>query len=194
MLKLSFALTILALLALTPTKAAADLSQSEIDSWYENCKSAKPRRATPYVVQSLKLRLNVRVPKNHYLIWKDPFKRRDGDLTIVNQERYIRQQCMDEAVALHGARKFGSRYGVLLIYEGPPRNEYKFASSGSGGRFALSIVSKVSTQGSEVVIYGAGRTYVTTILHPITKKKITLDSWSHPQSTIEETVKHLSFF
>ena len=194
MQKLPFLLSIFSLLVSTPTRAAAQMSPPEVNSWLEKCISAKPRRIQPYSVQSSKLRLNVRVPAKHYLIWKDPFKRRDGDLTIVNQERYISQQCSEELSALHGVPIWGSRYGVLLIYEGPPRDEYKFVSSGSGGRFALSIVSKVSIKGSEAVIYGSGRTYVTTILHTITKSKITLESWSHPQIIIEETVKHLSFF
>ena len=85
---------------------------------------------------------------------------------------------------LHGIPAYGSRYGELMIYEGPPRDDTR----------RWPFVSKVSTQSGEAVIYGGRKTYKTTILHPITKKKITLDSWSHPLSTIEETVKHLSFF
>ena len=184
MRKFPFLLMIFALLMFTPKRAAAQMSRSEVNSWLGKWISEKPRRIQPYSVQSLKLRLNVRVPKNHYLIWKDPFKQRDGDLTIVKHERYISQQCLDELNALHGVPKFGSRYGVLVIYEGPPRDEMT----------RLPFASKVSTQSGEAVIYGGRRTYKTTILHPITKKKITLDSWSHPRSTIEETVKHLSFF
>jgi len=186
MRKFPFLLMTFVLLVLTPSRAAAQMSRSDANSWLEKCISKKSRTIQPYSVQSLKLRLNVRVPKNHYLIWKDPFNQRDGDLTIVKHERYITDQCQDELSALHGVPKFGFRYGSLIIYEGPPRGEMN--------RTELPFASKVSTQSGEAVIYGVRRIYKTTILHPITKKKITLDSWTHPRSTIEETVKHLSFF
>ena len=184
MKKFPFLLMTFALLVFTSARAAAQMSRSDANIWLEKCISEKSRIIQPYSVQSLKLRLNVRVPKNHYLIWKDPFKQRDGDLTIVKHERYITGQCQNELSALHGVPQFGSRYGVLLIYEGPPRDETT----------RMPFASKVSTQSGEAVIYGGRRTYRTTILHPITKKKITLDSWVHPRGTIEETVKHLSFF
>lgn len=188
MLKILWSLSFVTSIMSVPIQVLAGLSQSQIDTWYENCKSAKPRRTSPYVVQSLRLGLNVRVPEGYYLIWKDPFGRRDGDLTIVKQERFIGQQCADEFNALHGkmGQGFrGSRYGTLLIYEGAPRVP---------AQLSLPVVSRVSTNAGIASIHGGRSTYMATIIHPMSRKKITIESFRHPQSAIEETIKHLSFF
>lgn len=135
-------------------------SQRQLNDWYTRCKSLKPRRKNTYRVQVSRLGLSIKVPKGYYLIWKDPFKRRDGDVTIVNQDRYIGQQCSDEMWALHGVGMRGSTYGALLVYEGDHREKLN-------GIHCEDVVSF----GSKFKVFCARAQRWTTLVHPITNGK-----------------------
>ncbi len=148
--------------------------------WHERCISLKPKMNEAYRVQDAILRLSIKVPSGYYLVPKDLSKGGYIDLTIVNYDSYISNQCIHERWLLYGTPKRGSTSGVLLVYEGELRD-------GLSGTYCDDVVSF----GEAYKVFCNRANRWTTIIHPITQRKITLDGWSIPLETIVKTANNL---
>ena len=156
------------------------MTAEQTREWYERCISLKPKVNEAYRVQDAILGLSIKVPSGYYLVPKDLSKGGYVDLTIVNHDSYISNQCIHERWLLYGTPKRGSTSGVLLVYEGELRD-------GLSGIYCDDVVSF----GEAYKVFCNRANRWTTVIHPITKRKITLDGWSIPLETIVKTANNL---
>ena len=160
--------------------AESVLTVEQAREWHERCIHLKPKLNEAYRVQDANLRLSVKVPSGYYLVPKDLSKGGYTDLSIVNHYSYISNQCIHERWLLYGTPKRGSTSGVLLVYEGEPRD-------GLSGTDCGDVVSF----GEAYKVFCNRANRWTTIIHPITQRKITLDGWSIPLEAIVKTANNL---
>jgi len=160
--------------------AEGGLASEWAREWHERCISSKTRMNEAYRAQDAMLELSIKVPSGYYLVPKDLSKNSYSDVTIVNHDKYIINQCIHERSVLYGIPQIGSTSGVLLIYEGYPRD-------GLSGTYC----DDVASFGGAYKVFCNRANRWTTIIHPITQRKITLDGWSIPLEAFVKTANNL---
>ena len=156
------------------------LTSEQAREWHKRCISFKPKMNEAYRVNDAILGLSIKVPSGYYLVPKALSKSGYIDATIVNHANYVSNQCVHERWVLYGIPKRGSTSGLLLIYEGEPRD-------GLSGTYCHNVVSF----GGAYKVFCNRANRWATIVHPITKRKITLDGWSIPLEVIVKTANNL---
>lgn len=179
-LSVFFGFLCISVFGVSTVAAESVLTAEQAREWHKRCISSKPKMNEAYRAQDAILRLSIKVPSGYYLAPKDLSKGGNADLTIVNYSSYISNQCIHERWLLYGIPKLGSTSGVLLVYEGKPRD-------GLSGTYCDDVASFGETY--KVFCNRASRW--TTVIHPITKRKITLDGWSIPLEVIVKTANNL---
>ena len=175
-----FCLLCISAFGLSAFAAESVLTAGQAREWHERCISLKPKINEAYRGQDAALRLSIKVPSGYYLVPKDLSENAYIDVTIVNHSNYISNQCIHEGWVLYGIPKRVSTSGVLLVYEGEPRD-------GLSGSYC----DDVASFGEVYKVFCNRANRWTTIVHPITKRKITLDGWSIPLEVIVETANNL---
>ncbi len=72
------------------------LTPGQAREWYERCISLKPKMNESYRAQDAMLKLSIKVPSGYYLVPKNLSKSSYIDVTIVNHNNYIRNQCIHD--------------------------------------------------------------------------------------------------